>query len=130
MPARDPGFHIVLAAAHEKNGAGLAGPMEHPRVSVGTPAEHAYWSARLSAFLRDRGGEADELEQVNARLDYKDNRITLYRLADPSEERSVADTISHEVLHAVLYQMDELRAARTLDLAERRLGDPERTGGL
>ena len=130
MSARDPGSHIVLAAAHEKNGTGLARSMEHPRVSVGTPEEHAYWSARRTTFLRDRGGEANELEEVNARLDYKGNRITLFRLADPSEERSVADTISHEVLHALLYQMDELRAARTLDVAERRLGDPERNGGL
>lgn len=104
--------------------------MEHPRVRIGTPEEYAYWSARLTTFLRDRGGEADELEQVNARLNYKDNRLTLYRLRDPADERSVADTISHEILHALLYQMDELRAARLIDLVGKPAGNPARVGGI
>ncbi len=104
--------------------------MEHPSVTIGTPEEYSYWKARLSTFLRDRGGEADELEQVDARLNYRDNRITLYRLADPADERSVADTISHEILHSLLYQMEELRAARLIDLVGKPVGNPARIGGI
>jgi hypothetical protein len=109
---------------------GTVGGMEHPGVAVGTPEEYAYWKARLSTFLRDRGGEADELEQIDARLNYRENRMTLYRLYDPKEERSVADTISHEILHALLYQMEELRAARAIDRVGRPAGHPERVGGI
>jgi hypothetical protein len=104
--------------------------MEHPSVTVGTSEEYTYWKSRLATFLRDRGGESDELEQVNARLNYRDNRITLYRLADPGDERSVADTISHEILHALLYQMEELRAARLIDLVGKPVGNPARIGGI
>ena len=104
--------------------------MEHPRVTVGTPEEYAYWSARWSTFLQERGGEATDLEQVDARLNYRDNRMTLYRLADPRNELSVADTLSHEVLHALLYQMDELRAARMIDLVGKPVGNPARVGGI
>lgn len=104
--------------------------MEHPRVSIGTPEEYAYWKSRLTEFLVDRGGEADNLERVDARLNYKGNRLTLYQLADPANEISVADTISHEILHALLYQMGELRAARLIDLVGKPAGNPERIGGF
>ena len=104
--------------------------MEHPAVSAGTPADHDYWATRFDTFLRDRGGEADARGRVLARLDYAENRMTLYRLPDARDERSAADTVSHELLHALLYQLDELRAARTVDLVARPADDPRRVGGL
>jgi hypothetical protein len=104
--------------------------MEHPSVRIGTPEEYAYWKARLTSFVVDRGGEADELEQVDARLNYKANQITLYRLSNPLDERSVGDTISHEILHALLYQMEELRAARLIDWVGKPVGNPARVGGI
>jgi hypothetical protein len=104
--------------------------MEHPSVSVGSPDEYAFWKSRLTEFLVERGGEASDLERVDARLNYKGNRVTLYRLADPSNELSVADTFSHEILHALLYQMGELRAARLIDLVGKPVGNPRRVGGI
>lgn len=104
--------------------------MDHPTVAIGTPEEYAYWKSRLSSILAERGGEVDQLEQVDARLNYRDNRLTLYRLSDPAEERSVADTISHEILHALLYQMGELRAARMIDIVGKPVGNPARIGGI
>lgn len=104
--------------------------MEHPTVTIGSPEEYAYWKERWTAFLAERGGEADNLERIDARMNYKANQITLYRLADPADERSVGDTISHEILHALLYQMDELRAARSVDWVGKPVGNPARTGGI
>jgi hypothetical protein len=108
----------------------LPGAMEPPELSIGTPEEYEFWRSRRATFLGDRGGEADELGQPNSRLDYKGNRITIYRLADPSDERSVVETISHEILHALLYQTDELRAARAIDIVARPPGHPDRVGGI
>ena len=104
--------------------------MDHPRITVGSPEEYAFWKSRISSFLTERGGAPDTLEQVDARLNYRSNCLTLYRLVDPADERSVAQTISHEILHALFYQMGELRAARMLDLAGKPVGDPDRIGGI
>jgi hypothetical protein len=104
--------------------------MEHPGVSVGTPEEYRYWMGRLTQFVVDRGGKSDALEQLDARLNYKENRITLYRLSNPADERSVGDTISHEILHALLYQMGELWAARMIDWVGKPVGNPARIGGI
>lgn len=104
--------------------------VEHPEISIGTPDEYAFWVSRLRAFLVERGADADELEQVDARYNYKANRITLYRLANASDVRSVADTISHEFLHALLYQMGERYAARAIDLVGKPVGNPARWGGF
>jgi hypothetical protein len=104
--------------------------VEHPSISVGTPKEYAYWEARLRSFLVDEGLNPDSLEQVDARYRYKDNRITLYRLANPADERSVADTLSHEFLHALLYQLGEQWAARGIDLVGKPVGNPARVGGI
>jgi hypothetical protein len=104
--------------------------VEHPCVSVGTPGEYAYWKTRLSELVRARSGASDELEQIDARMNYRENRITLYRLADPRDETSIAETLSHEVLHALLYQMGERWAARLIDLVGKPVGNPARTGGL
>jgi hypothetical protein len=104
--------------------------VEHPHVTVGTPAEYAYWESQLRKFVTAQGGDPANIERVDARLNYKGNRITLYRLADPSDERSVADTLSHEFLHSLLYQMDELLAARLIDLVGKPVGNPGRIGGI
>ena len=104
--------------------------MDHPTVSVGTAAEYAYWVKRLRKVLRSRGVLPDELEQVDARYNFEANRIVLYRLAHRTSELSVSETISHEVLHALLEQLGERRAARALDLVSRPVGDPVRVGGV
>jgi hypothetical protein len=104
--------------------------VEHPSITVGTPEEYRYWMSRLTEFVTERGGEADTLERVDARLHYRDNRLTLYRLARPDDPLSVADTISHEILHALLFQMGELWAARMIDLVGKPVGNPARVGGL
>ncbi len=104
--------------------------MEPPTISVGTPAEYAHWESEVRRFLTEMGTDANVLERVDARYNYKDNRITLYRLANPSHEGSVTDTISHEVLHALLFQMGEHFAARAIDLVGKRVGNAARTGGI
>jgi len=104
--------------------------MEQPAISVGTPKEYAFWESRLRQFLTERGFAPDHLERVDARYNFKENRITLYRLANPSEERSVADTIAHEFLHALLYQLDERWAAHAIDLVGKPVGNPARIGGI
>ncbi len=104
--------------------------MEHPTIAIARPEEAAYWATRLGEFLRTRGGEADALERIDTRLDYRANRVTLYGLPDPANELSVADAISHEILHALLYQLEELGAARRMDLVSTPAGDARRAGGL
>jgi hypothetical protein len=104
--------------------------VESPSVTVGTAEEYAFWLSQLKALLTELGGDPSQLERVNARYNYSGNRITIYRLADPDDERSVADTLSHELLHAVLYQMGERRAARGIDLVGKPVGNPLRIGGI
>jgi hypothetical protein len=104
--------------------------MEHPSIAIGTPREYAYWVARLRTFLTGFGASEDALEQVDARYNYKENRITLYRLPDPADERTVSDTLSHEFLHAMLHQMGEPYAARAIDLVGKPVGNPARVGGI
>jgi len=88
------------------------------------------WVARLQEFLIELGAGADDFKQVDARYNYKDNRISLYRLADPSNELSSVDTISHEFLHGLLYQMGEHGAARRIDLVGKPPGNRARIGGI
>jgi hypothetical protein len=104
--------------------------MEHPTVSVGTAQEYSQWEARLRQLFADRGYDPEELVRVDARLHYRENRLTLYRLADPGDELSAAETLSHEVLHSLLYQMGEGRAARLIDRVGKPVGHPARTGGI
>jgi hypothetical protein len=104
--------------------------MEHPRVSVGTPEEYAYWKSRLAEAIRERTGKVDELEQVDARMNYRANRITLYRLPRPDDELSIAETLSHELLHALLYQLGEVWAARLIDFVGKPVGNAARVGGI
>jgi len=103
---------------------------DQPSITVGTPQEIAFWAARLRKFLMELGADAGDFKQVDARYNYKGNRITLYRLANPSDELSVADTISHEFLHGLLYQIGEHTAARLIDMVGRPAGNPSRIGGI
>ena len=105
------------------------GAVEQPKISVGTPTEYAFWVSRLRNFLRRRGARPVELEQVDARYNFETNRIILYRLADGSCELSVAETLSHEVLHSLLEQLGEHYAARAIDLVSRRSGTPPGSEG-
>jgi hypothetical protein len=104
--------------------------VDAPRVSVGSPKEYAYWKSRLAEFVTERGGEAGDLEQVDARMNYRENRVILYQLPDPRNELSIAETLSHETLHALLYQMGELWAARLIDFVGKPVGNPRRVGGI
>jgi hypothetical protein len=104
--------------------------VDPPSISVGNPKEYAFWVSRLRRFLEHRGIQPDELEQVDARYNFRANRIVLYRLADPSSELSVAETIDHEILHALLDQLGERRAARAIDLISRPVGHSMRVGGI
>jgi hypothetical protein len=101
-----------------------------PDISVGTPEEYSHWVSELRKLLSEIGRDPGTLQQVDARYHYKDNRVTLYRLADPSNPLSIADTISHELLHALLYQMEEGHAARAIDWVGKPVGDPGRVGGI
>lgn len=99
-------------------------------ITVGTRAEYARWIARWRRFLTARGLSADTVSQIDARYNFRENRITLYRLAEPRDERSVSDTLAHESLHALLLQLDEPWAARAIDLVAKPPGNPGRIGGL
>jgi iron uptake system EfeUOB component EfeO/EfeM len=84
----------------------------------------------LLQLLSGGGATPDLLEQIDARYNYLENRISLYRLAEPYDEYSVAETLSHEYLHALLDQLGERRAARTLDLVSRPVRGGARIGGI
>jgi hypothetical protein len=85
---------------------------------------------RLRKYWTQAGASPEDLEQIDARYNYDENRITLYRLLDPTDELSVAETLAHEYLHALLNQWGEFRAARQLDLVSTPARNPERTGGI
>jgi hypothetical protein len=104
--------------------------VEPPSISVGTAREYAYWESRLRKFLTEFRGRESVLERVDARYNYRENRITLYRLATPTDDLSVAETISHEMIHALLFQMGEQFAARAIDLVGKPVGNVSRTGGI
>jgi hypothetical protein len=104
--------------------------MRHPTISAGTPAEYARGEARAREYLREYQIDPEQLVRVDARFDYLSNRIILFRLQEPGNELSVGDTVSHEILHALLDQEGEWLAARTLDLVCKPVGDPDRRGGL
>jgi hypothetical protein len=101
-----------------------------PVISVGTPQEYADWLSRLRAAYTARGAPPDAIEQIDARYNYRSNRITLYRLPDPADPLSITQTLSHEFLHAFLYWTGERTAARRIDVVAQRVGSSERVGGL
>jgi hypothetical protein len=109
---------------------GVRSLIEPPGVSVGSPKEYATWMARLGRLWTSAGLPVTDLERIDARYNYGTNRITLYALRDPTDEWSVAETISHEFLHALLYQMGEEGAARQLDFVARAARSPDRRGGI
>ncbi|MCI4343005.1 MAG: hypothetical protein L3J92_02675 [Thermoplasmata archaeon] len=104
--------------------------MDHPAISVGTPKEYAYWLNHLGKVWAQLGLPSDNLQQIDARYNYEVNRVTLYHLRDPSDDLSVAETISHEYLHALLDQEGEGPAARQLDLVAKAARSSERIGGI
>jgi hypothetical protein len=104
--------------------------MEPPAIVIGTPEDYSYWVSRLRRSMAESGRDANDLVRVDARYHYASNRITIYRLANPSDERSIADTLAHELLHAVLYQLGEATAARLIDFVGKSVGSPGRTGGI
>jgi hypothetical protein len=99
-------------------------------VGVGSPKEYARWVARAREYLRELRQDPDQLDYVDARFGYRANRITLLHLQDPGRELSVADTLSHEVLHSLLDQIGESFAARTIDVVCKPVGHPQRRGGI
>jgi hypothetical protein len=111
-------------------GFGAGAAVDDPIITIGTPREYALWFSRLRNFFAAVGANSENLEQVDARYNYRENRITLYHLSHPSDERSVAETLSHEYLHALLFQPGEQDAARRLDLVSKPVRSGDRVGGL
>jgi hypothetical protein len=101
-----------------------------PEVGAGSPTDYRRYEARARELLEVAGRPPDDLERVDAAFNYSKNRITLFNLQEPGRELSVADTLSHEWLHAVLDRLGEWRAARLLDAVVRPVGDADRRGGL
>lgn len=101
-----------------------------PTLSVGTPREYDEWVTRLREAYSADGRSPESIEQIDARYNYRANRITLYRLPEPTDPLSITQTLSHEFLHALLYWTGERMAARMLDLVSRPVGGPERVGGI
>ncbi|MFZ0891952.1 MAG: hypothetical protein WB778_02045 [Thermoplasmata archaeon] len=102
----------------------------HPLIQVGTPHEYLDWVAKARAYLREFGKDPTSLERVDATFNYSRNRILLFNLPDEHRELTVAETLSHEILHSLFEQMDERWAARTLDQVATPVGDPNRVGGI
>jgi hypothetical protein len=113
-----------------RRGVAAGAALNHPTVRIGTPKEYALWEGRVRKFLVRMGRRPEDFERVDARYNFQENRLTLYLLSDPTEELSVAGTISHELLHALLDQLGEHRAARALDLVARPAGRRDRMGGM
>lgn len=104
--------------------------MEPPAIHVGTREEYQRWAAKAEAFLAENSVCPDQLERVDSTINYRANLILLFNLQDPASELSVADTLAHELLHALLDQLGERRAARTLDLVARPVLERDRRGGV
>jgi len=99
-------------------------------VSVGSPEEYRRSTALARQYLRENKVDPSQLERVDAVLNYSRNQITLFNLADPANELSVAETLSHESIHSLLDQVGEIWAARTLDRVTKHVRDPARRGGI
>ncbi len=101
-----------------------------PHISIGTPREYDEWVTRLRKAFGANGAASDSIEQIDARYNYRSNRVTLYRLPDGTDPLSIAQTLAHEFLHALLFQMGEGMAARMIDFVARPVGSPDRVGGI
>ncbi|MFZ1024072.1 MAG: hypothetical protein WAN87_08050 [Thermoplasmata archaeon] len=102
----------------------------HPLVRIGTRREYLDWVTRARIYLREFGKDPTSLERVDAAFNYAQNRILLFNLPDGHRELSVAETLSHEILHSLFDQMYERWAARALDQIATPVGDPNRVGGI
>jgi hypothetical protein len=119
-----------LRLERHKRARGIVTLVDQPTFTVGKLEEYSYWLGRLRRFLEKRGAAPDAIAQVDARYNYRANRVTLYNLIDPADPLSVVETISHEYLHALLYHTGEEWAARQIDLVARSPRSGERIGGI
>jgi hypothetical protein len=103
---------------------------EHPLVEIGSSRDYRYWNARAREYLRESGRDPATLDRTDATINYDRNRVLLFNLPDPRNELSVGETFSHEVVHALLEQLGERWAARSLDAIARPAGAPDRIGGV
>lgn len=101
-----------------------------PAISVGTPREYGEWLARLREAIASDGAAPDAIERIDARYNYRENRITIYGFPDPADELSISQTLSHEYLHALLSYLGEHLAARLIDLIAKPVGNSDRVGGI
>jgi hypothetical protein len=76
------------------------------------------------------GKDPTSLDRVDATFSYSANRILLFNLPDEHRALSVAETLSHEILHSLFEQMGERWAARALDQIAAPVGDTNRIGGI
>jgi hypothetical protein len=97
---------------------------------VGTTADYRKYEDRARRYLQELGRDPASLDRVAATINYRENRVLLFGLPDPSEELSVVDTLAHELLHAILDQLGEGWAARRLDEVVRPVGRADRVGGV
>jgi hypothetical protein len=104
--------------------------MQLPTIVVGTRAQYQLWEVRAQEFLKSQQICPDQLDRVDSTINYTRNRITLFNLQDPSDEWSIADTLSHEILHSLLEQLGERWATRSMDMICKPVKSPERRGGV
>ena len=120
------GIRLRRARGPDREGIGF----EHPRIDLGSTRAYRYWTARAREYLRESGRDPAALDRTDATINYAQNRMILFHLADPRNELSVAETVSHEVIHALLEQLGERGAARALDSVARSVGRVDRAGGV
>ena len=80
--------------------------------------------------MRESGHDPDQIQRIDATINYRANRVLLFHLPDAKNDLSAAETLAHETLHAVLDQIGERWAARSLDFVAKTAGDPLRLGGV
>jgi hypothetical protein len=121
---------LVTFRSRPSNGTVPLRPFVHPFIRLGSRREYADWVAKARVYLRESGSDPASLDRVDATFNYARNRILLFNLPDARQEISVAETISHEVLHSLFEQLNERWAARALDQIAAPVGDPGRVGGI
>ncbi len=102
----------------------------HPFIKIGSRREYLAWETRARTYLQELGGNPETLDRVDATFNYARNRVLLFNLPEPARDLSIAETVSHEILHSLLEQLRERWAARTLDRVARPVGSADRAGGI
>jgi hypothetical protein len=121
---------LVAATRRHLAGRQEVPPFDPPAIRIGKREEYLSWKSKARTYLRELGEDPLALERVDATFNYARNRILLFNLPDPGRELSIAETISHEILHSLLEQTQERWAARALDKVVKPVGDPSRVGGV